>query len=66
MTIKDLECMDCAMLTPAQAASVIGCDPQLIRVMAREKPGKLGFPVTLVGSRVKIPRLPFLQYITAK
>lgn len=33
----------------------------IIRVAARDNPAMLGFPVVRVGSRTKIPRIPFLQ-----
>lgn len=63
MTIEDIKEMDSAIITPAVAASVIGCDPQLIRLQARERPELLGFPVVVVGTRTKIPRLPFIKYM---
>ena len=66
MTLQDLKAMSKTMLTPAEAAQIIGCDPQLIRIAAREKPELLGFPVIAVGTRTKIPRLPFLQFVEGK
>jgi len=42
---------------------VIGCNPQVIRIQARECPQALGFPTMIVGKRVKIPKLPFLQFM---
>ena len=50
-------------ITPVLAAQVIGCDPHFIRVAARQKPEMLGFPVIVVGTRTKIPRIPFIRYI---
>lgn len=50
-------------ITPAEAAKVMGCHPHTIRVMARENPENLGFPVSVIGSRTIIPRLPFIRYI---
>lgn len=52
-----------AFITPAVAASVIGCDPNNIRLTAQQRPELLGFPVCVVGRRVKIPRLPFIQFV---
>lgn len=63
LTLQDIKAMDKLTLTPAEAAEVLGCDPQLIRVAAREKPGLLGFPVISMKSRTKIPRLPFIRFI---
>ena len=38
-------------------------NPQAIRIMARENPAALGFPVVVIGTRTKIPRVPFLRYV---
>jgi len=66
MSIEEIRRMDDPLLTPEQAAQVLGCNPQSIRVAAREKPELLGFPVIRVGTRTKIPREPFLQFITGR
>ena len=49
--------------TAADVAGVVGCDPNNIRVVAHQRPELLGFPVTIMGSRVKIPKIPFLRYM---
>lgn len=51
------------LLTPADVAPVLGCDPQDIRVTAKQAPERLGFPVTVIGTRVKIPRRAFLVWL---
>ena len=53
-------------LVPSEAAAIIGCDPNKIRVTAHQRPELLGFPVCVVGSRVKIPRIPFIQFIEGR
>lgn len=63
MTLQDIKQMDKLMITPAEAAPLIGCDPQLIRVQAQDDPRKLGFPVIVIGRTTKIPRLPFITFI---
>lgn len=63
MTLKEIERMDKPVLTPAQVASAIGGDAHTIRVTARQRPDLLGFPVIVVGNRVKIPRIPFLRFM---
>ena len=63
MTVQDIMQMDKDGITPAEAAQVVGCDPQLIRLEAREKPENLGFPVIIVRSRIKIPRMAFIKYM---
>lgn len=51
------------ILTPAEVAKVLGCDPHYIRVAARQCPGQLGFPVVRIGNRTKIPRLAFIRFM---
>lgn len=63
MTIEEIKQSDKAFLTPAEVATVMNCDPQIIRWQARNAPGRLGFPVTVIKSRTKIPRIPFIKYI---
>ena len=66
MTLDDLKRLDREYLTPAQVAEVLDCDPQGIRVWARQRPEGLGFPVCIVGSRTKIPKRPFIQFMEGK
>jgi len=63
MTLDDIRKIDREFLTPAQVAEVLGCDPQGIRVWARQRPDGLGFPVCIVGSRTKIPRIAFIRWM---
>lgn len=57
---------DKPMLTPADVAPVLGCHPYAINVQARTNPARLGFPVCVVGRRVKIPRAAFLAWLGAE
>lgn len=61
--LENIKSLDRTMITPALAAEVIGCDPHFIRLAARQKPELLGFPVIVVGTRTKIPRIPFIRYV---
>ena len=63
MTIQEMLLSDKLLLSPADIAQVLECDPQVIRVQARQDPLKLGYPVIVQKSRVRIPRIPFLRYI---
>ena len=63
MTLAEIKSYDKDIITPAQAAGALGCDPHWIRVTAHQSPELLGFPVTILGSRVKIPRLAFIRYM---
>lgn len=65
MTLKELRELEREYLTADQIAGVLGSDPQTIRTAARVDPQRLGFPVIVIGSRVKIPRVPFLRYMGA-
>lgn len=62
-TLEMIAASDLAVLTPAQVADVLGCDPHWIRVASRDNPALLQFPVQRVGNRVKIPRIPFLRFL---
>ena len=63
MTLEDIKAMTGEIITPAVAAEVLGADPHWLRVAARTKPELLGFPVIVMGSRVKIPRRAFIKYL---
>lgn len=63
MTLEEIKRSEKTFLTPADVAPVIGCDPQFIRIVAQSAPEQLGFPVTRIGTRTKIPRVPFLRFI---
>jgi len=66
MTLTDIKGIDKDFLTPAQVASVLGSDPQGIRVAARLDPKRLGFPVIRIGHWVKIPRMAFIRYMEGR
>ena len=50
-------------ITAAQASEVLRCDPNSLRRAARDSPERLGFPVILIGHTVRIPRIPFINFI---
>ena len=63
MTIREIQESSKIFLTAAEVSSVLECDPQCIRVQAQKDPSMLGYPVIVIGSRVRIPRIPFLRYL---
>lgn len=63
MTLDEIRNSTKEVLTPAEVAEVLGCDPQYVRVAARQQPDLLGFNVAVIGSRVKIPRRAFLNWL---
>jgi hypothetical protein len=63
MTLDEIRNSTKEVLTPADIADVLNADPQDIRVAARQRPDLLGFHVCVLGSRVKIPRMAFLNWL---
>lgn len=65
-TLEELKNETKECLTAEDVCGVLGCDPHWVRVTARQSPHWLGFPVIIMNSRVKIPRLAFLRYMGVK
>lgn len=63
MTITEMQNSSQVWLTPLDIAPVLECDPNLIRRQAQDDPSKLGFPVVVLCSRVKINRKGFLKFL---
>ena len=61
-TLEDIEKLDKTMLIATDIAAYLECDDGLIRIQAQSEPEKLGFPVIVMGSRVKIPKEGFINY----
>ena len=66
MTFDEIMACQKEILTPAEIAPLLGADPQDIRVAAKQCPERLGFHVSVIGSRVKIPRRAFIRWIEGK
>lgn len=64
--LEELKASEQLFILPADAAKVLGCAPELIRVTAKQCPERLGFPVAVIGTRTRIPRLPFIQFVEGK
>lgn len=62
MNLSSIESLDKEFLTAAEVAPVLGIDPQDLRSQAQADSVKLGFPVIVTGSRVRIPREGFLFF----
>lgn len=63
MTFQEMIESDKMFLTPEDVAELMGCKPYSISVQAQEDPAKLGFPVCVTNTRVRIPRLGFLHWM---
>lgn len=65
MTLEELRADTRDVIPAADIESIINSDQQDIRMQAHENPLLLGFPVIVIGTRVKIPRIPFLRFMGA-
>lgn len=63
MTLDDIRASSRIYLSPADIAPILQCDPHSIRVQAHQDPSALGYPVIVIGRRIRIPRVPFIQYL---
>ena len=61
-TLNELSRKSGDWLKADDVAPFLRSDPNTIRGMARDYPGLLGFPVTVLGKRVLIPKVPFLRH----
>jgi hypothetical protein len=63
MTLEEIETMPSTMLLASDVAGYLHIDAQDIREQARSDPSKLGFPVIVAGSRLKIPKEAFVKFM---
>ena len=61
-TIEDVKRCEKEFLAPADIAPVLRCDQYSINLQAQADPSKLGFPVCVLGTRVRIPRIGFIRW----
>ena len=66
MTLEELKLSEKETISAAVAGKVLGVDPQLIRVQARQDKDALGFPVILLGRNVRIHRRSFIAFVEGK
>ena len=63
LTLEQIEALDTEVLTCAQVAPLLAANPATIHGQAMERPELLGFPVSVMGRRVKIPKQPFVRFM---
>lgn len=63
MTLAELEALPSEVLTCQQIAQVLGANPATIHLQATDRPELLGFPVIVMGSRVKVPKAAFIRFM---
>ena len=51
------------ILNIMNVSGILHCDSETLRLQAQNKPEMLGFPVIVMGNRVKIPRVPFIRFM---
>ena len=61
-TLEEIENCGKDMLVPTDVAPYLHCEPHSINRAAKDAPGLLGFPIIVMGSRVRIPREGFVRY----
>lgn len=61
MTLDELEKLPKEMLVPTDIAPILGCNPYAINVATRDGKNPFPFPVIRMGTRVKIPKMPFIK-----
>ena len=61
MTLTELEKLDKEMLVPKDIAPILGCMPYTINVLTRDGNNPVPFPIIRMGSRVRIPKQPFIK-----
>ena len=62
-TLEEIESLPTEVLTCANVAKVLGANPACIHAQAMSKPESLGFRTIIHGTRVLIPKKPFLQFM---
>ena len=63
MTIGELQTNSKEVLTCREVAPILKVNQWTLHQAAVKSPETLGFPVIVIGSRVMIPRIPFLRFM---
>lgn len=67
MTIDEIRTSTKTMLAPADVCGLLGVSAYSINVAVKQYGAEaFPFPIMRVGTRVKIPRLQFLRFITGE
>ena len=61
-TLDEIRALNKETLVPKDVAGYLGCCPYTINLQAKENPCILGFPVSVMGSRIKIPKAGFIRW----
>ncbi len=64
--LSEIENSDKIFLLSEDVAKYVSLSPQNIREQAKSDPKKLGFNVVVAGTQVRIPRIPFLEFLKGR
>lgn len=56
-----IEALDKDMLVPTDICKYLGCSAYTINIATRDGNNPFPFPVIRLGTRVKIPKIPFIN-----
>lgn len=63
MTLSEMKEVGRDWLTPKEVAGCLGCTAYAINQQAAVDADRLGFPIIMIGKRVKIPRKAFIRFM---
>lgn len=66
MTFDEIKKSDKLMLTIQDIGTAIGISPERLRDQAKKNPEYLGFPVVVACDTVRIPRMPFIEWVQGR
>ncbi len=61
LTLEEIEALPKDMLVPTDIAKYLGCSPYSINVATQDGKNPFPFPIIRMGTRVRIPKIPFLK-----
>lgn len=69
-TLEDIKNISKTMLSPEEVCRYMGGDPHILRDTVRrdkkQHTDSLGFPVMIIGNRIKIPKDAFVAIMSGK
>lgn len=66
MSVEEMKGLSKDYLTPKDIAGCLGCTAYAVNQQAAADASKLGFPVVIIGKRVKIPREAFIRFMEGR
>ena len=63
MTWAEIKKSDKLILTAQDVAPILQCDPQTLRISARDQKELIGFNCSVIGQTLRIPRLAFIRWM---